>query len=220
MSDDYKLVELDEEIKKRYPHHAVLDGIVNIDKFNVQTKKILWVLKESDILDENVYKNGFFQLNDSLNEGVTNHGNWQRTWGLVMEISDAILHNAQDWEEEVPLIERLLKEEIIKNIAVINVKKTGGGSNSDQNIINDFYNNDKCIIKAQITAIEPDIIINASRVKALFNDLKIGDSQKVRQFEVAKFNGGIIIDAYHPNQRSLSHKQYFELIRDCIKTVS
>jgi hypothetical protein len=137
-----------------------------------------------------------------------------------MEISDAILNKAQNWEEEVPLLDQLIKEDTIKKISVINIKKSGGGSVSNQHVINDAYDKDKDIIMAQIDAIAPDIIINASRVDALFNDIKIGESQLVQPFSVAEFKGGIIIDAYHPNQKDFPHKRYFELVRDCMKAVT
>jgi len=217
MADYDKLIELDGKIKERYPNNAVLDGIVNYDVFLKTEPKILWVLKETNI---STFKDGCFLLNDSLNEDLAGHTNWKQTWGLVIEVSDAILHKAQNWEEEVPLLERLLKEETIKKIAVINIKKSGGGSVSDQNVINDAYKEDKDIIMSQIDAISPDIIINANHVDALFNDIKTSESQLVKLFSVAKFKNGIIINAYHPNQRSISHEEYFELVRDCIKVIT
>jgi hypothetical protein len=221
MADFNKLKKLDEKIKGLYPNNAVLDGIVDDELYEKTTPKILWVLKESNITTpETTYKNGCFGLNDYLREDVTGYSDWQRTWGLVMEISDAILHNAQDWKNEVPLIKRLLEEGIIKKIAVINIKKNGGGASSEQETINDHYQKNKSIIMEQINAIAPDIIINASRVKALFSELKTGESRQINQFEVAKYHSGIIIDAYHPNQRDFSHERYFELVRDCIKAIS
>jgi len=65
----------------------------------------------------------------------------------------------------------------------------------------------------------------------LFNDLKIGTSKQIGPFKVAKWKGGIIIDAFHPAFRSIekdgiklsgeeSHKYYFELIRDCIRVIA
>ena len=222
MANYDKLIEIDGIIKQRYPDNVVLDGIINFEKFNkIEIKpKILWILKETHVSTSEAYKNGVFELNASLDENITLHANWKSTWGLVMEISDAIIHDAQIWEDEVPLIERLLKEEVIKQIAIINVKKTGGGAESDQSIINEFYQKDKDIIMAQIEAISPDIIINASRVNALFDDLRIIDKRQINQFDTAKFKNGIIINAYHPNQRNFSHKQYFELVRDCIKAMN
>jgi hypothetical protein len=222
MADYGKLKEIDETIKRLYPNNAVLDGIVDDEIYANTTPKILWVLKESNITTpETTYKNGWFGLNDYLREDITEYSDWQRTWGLVLEISDAILHNAQEWENDVPLIDRLLKEEIIKKIAVINIKKTGGGSNSDQLELDNFYEKDKKIILAQIEAIAPDIIINASRVISLFDDLKTTVKQKgPYNFLVAKCKCGIIIDAYHPNNRILTHKRYFEIVRDCIKAVT
>jgi len=217
MADYDKLIELDGKIKERYPNNAVLDGIVNYDVFLKTEPKILWVLKEANI---STYKNGCFELNASLDEDIAGHTNWKQTWGLVMEVSDAILHKAQNWEEEVPLLERLLKEETIKKIAVINIKKSGGGSVSDQKVINNAYEKDKDIIMAQIDAIAPDIIINANHVDALFNDIKTGEIKLVKPFSVAKFKNGIIINAFHPNQRDFSHEKYFELVRDCIKGIT
>jgi hypothetical protein len=152
-----------------------------------------------------------------------------------LEISWAIMENAQSWEDEVTVGEQLLKEGLMKQLAIIEVKKTFGGGNSDQRVIDSYYEKDKDIIFAQIEAIEPDFIINGSGVKALFNALKNGESKEIAQFQVAKCkckNGKecIIINAYHPAFRHIekdgeilygekAHERYFELIRDCIKQI-
>jgi hypothetical protein len=218
MTDFSRLKEIDEQIKARYPKNAILDGIVSEDEFNIITPKILWILKESNITDPSIFKNGWWGLNDYLREDVTAYPKWKSTWGLVMEISDAIIHNAQNWNDEVPLIDKLKEEAIIKKIAVINIKKTAGDATSDQGEINSFYKKDKDIILAQIQAISPDIVINCSRVVELFDDIKTDTAQKIGPFIVAKSNFGIVIDALHPNQRDLPHEKYFEHIRDCIKS--
>jgi hypothetical protein len=218
MVDFSKLKELDEQIKARYPEYAVLDGIVSEDEFNNITPKILWILKESNIVDLSIFKNGWWKLRDFLWEDITEYSKWKNTWGLVMEISDAIIHNAQNWYDDVPLTDKLKEEGVIKKIAVVNVKKTGGIASSDQREINSFYKKDKDIILAQIQAISPDIIINGSRVTELFNDIKTDTDQPIGPFAVAKSNSGIVINAFHPNQREISHEEYFKYIRDCIKS--
>ena len=215
MANYDRLIELDEKIKERYPNKVVLDGVVNHNIFIKKSPKILWILKEANA-SEDAFKNEVFELNASLDEDVTAHDNWKSTWGLVMEISYSIFHKAKVWEEEVPLVDVLAKEGTIKNIAIINVKKPGGGSVSDQGVINEYYKKDKDIILAQIEAIAPDIIINCSRVDALFNDIRTTEPNKVNQFYIANFKNGIIINAYHPNNREIKHEQYFINIRDCL----
>jgi hypothetical protein len=220
MTNKKKLKKIDEQIINTYKNNVILDGIVNFDIFSKVTPKILWILKESNITTD-VYKDkGWWRLTDYLDEDIKEYHDWKRTWGLVLEISDAIIHNAKTWEDEVPLLERLEKEGTIRQIAVININKTSGGSSSDQAVINTLYQKNKESIMEQIEAIAPDIIINGSRVEALFDDLKISKSQRVFQFDVATFKNGIIINAYHPNQHNFSHERYFELVRDCIKAVS
>jgi len=215
-----KLKEIDEQIKTRYPGKVILDGIVDPETFEKMETKILWILKETNGFGENLEKNGWWSLNESLYEDVGNHTNWKRTWGLVMEITYAIIHKARNWEE-VPLLAHLKdKDNTIRQIAVINVKKTPGNSKSNYKKIKANYHSNKYIILGQIEAISPNVIINCSGVNELFNDLKTGKEQPIAPFYAAKSEYGIIINAYHPNQKTLAKEKYFENIRDCINLIS
>jgi hypothetical protein len=220
-----KLKELDKEIKFRYPEKPVFDGIVDFydDNFNKAKKKILWILKEANMRN---WEGEYLDLSEHLRTMDSKHGSFKTTWRLVLEISYAIMENAQNWEDDVTVGEVLLKEGLMKQLAVIEVKKTFGGGDSDQGEIDTYYKKDKDIILAQIEVIEPDFIINGSGVIALFDDLKNGESKEITPFKVAKCkykNGkeAIILNVYHPNLRGkIKPKQYFELVRDCIKAVS
>jgi len=131
---------------------------------------------------------GWWSLNISLCEDINAHSHWKRTWGLVMEIS----------------------------YAIINVNKTSGTSKSNYKVIDAHYRDNKDIISGQIDAISPNIIINCSGVHKLFNDIKKGEKQPIGPFYVAESVYGIIINAYHPNQRILKKEKYFEYIRECL----
>jgi hypothetical protein len=231
-----KLKELDEEVKTRHPEKYVLDGIVDIDGdgFDKAEKKILWILKEANMRN---YPENYFDLSGHLREMDVRHPSFRTTWKLVLEISFAVMKRAQIWKNDVPEGEILQKEGFMKQLAVIEVKKLFGGGQSGQTDIDNYYEKDKDIILAQIDAIEPDFIINGSRVEKLFNDLKTGESKEiVHPFKVAKCkykNGkdGIIINVLHPAFRYIkkggellkgeaAHEYYFELVRDCIKEIS
>jgi hypothetical protein len=231
-----KLKEIDEEIKARHPEKYVLDGIVDIDGdgFDKADPQILWILKEANMRN---YPKNAFDLSEHLREIESRHSSFRTTWKLVLEISFAVMKKAQIWKNDVPEGRILLKEGFMRQIAVIEVKKSFGGGKSDQTDIDDYYEKDKDIILAQINAIEPDFIINGSRVEKLFNDLKVGESKEILPpFKAAKCKyksgkNGIIINVLHPAFRYIekdgdllkgedAHEYYFELVRDCIKAVS
>ena len=221
-----KLKELDEEIRTRYPN-SILDGIIDWENesYELFEPKILWILKEANM-------KGPDDLSDYLcNYIKTKDSSFRATWKFVLEITNAIIKNAQDWENEVTVGNVLLEEGLLKKIAVINIKKSGGGGRSDMSVINDFYDQDKDIIHRQIQYLAPNIIINASGVDVLFDTLKKGECYNVGVFKVAKQENGIILNVYHPNFRKIkkedemlygenAQKYYFELIRDCIKVIT
>ncbi len=197
-----RLEEINQNLIKEndYP---VLDGITNYDQFGKSGLKILWIMKEAN------QSKG--QHQDDLrvfHRNVKGYARWRRTYKIIIKSTYGILHhlNFDDVPDESNI------SDVLNEIAFINVKKTGGGSSSNWTTIAEHYNKNKNLILEQITCIEPDIIINASRVEDLSNILAISEWRQVEAFKVAKAKNAIIIHAYHPNQRKFNHPKYFELI--------
>ena len=187
------------EFQALYPNkNLVEDGIANVDKFNKTSPKILWILKEA--VDEDKTS---WSLCEFMNETVTSYPKWHKTWTLIIKISYALINNISEYKK-IPNADKI--EKITSNISLINIKKEAGISKSKQKEINKYYLQTKYFLLKQIVDIKPNIIFNCSGVSRLLNDLK----SKTK---------AIIINVYHPAQRRLTHKQYFDLcVSKCIKS--
>ena len=93
--------------------------------------------------------------------------------------------------------------EALKNIAFINVNKFLGKTSSDSEIVASYFQKNRELLKKQIDAINPDIVI-AGNILSLFykdfdltnQDLKSGGPGKSAEY--CQKNGRLFINAYHP----------------------
>ena len=201
-----KLEEINENLQKENPL-VTLDGITDYNEFSNVNPKILWILKEPN-------QNGAPHADDLRNFhlDVRRYHNWKKTYQLMMRTTYAILNNCSF--EEIPPVEKIY--DILKKIAVINIKKIGGNSSSYQTEINKTYSQNRTMILEQIESISPDIIINGSRVWNLFQDLPGEDWESVENFNVKHVNEKIYVHAYHTCQTKINQRKYIDLIRQCV----
>jgi len=187
--------------------HLVLDGVTNYDQFGKSGLKILWIMKETN-------QSNTPHADDLRNfhRNVKTYPKWRRTYKMIIKVSYGILHNMV--YEDIPGEAEIF--DILNEIAFINIKKTGGSSISNWKQILNHYNRNKILISEQIECIEPDIIINCSRIFPAFQDLAITGHKDFGNFNVAKTKNGLIINAYHPNQRTINQENYFNLVKQCI----
>ena len=75
-------------------------------------------------------------------------------------------------------------------------------------MINKNYELHKDFINQQIELINPDVIINASRVWAVFYNYCGDNFKNIKQFQYGLSNEKLIINAYHPNARYGDAKYY------------
>jgi hypothetical protein len=202
-----KLNELEKTFSDVYDNNVIFDGITNINEYKKTPVKILWVLKEPN--DPN---QASWDLR-KLHKNITEYSEWRRTYKLIIKISFAIIHNLFDYKL-VPNEEKI--KDILNNIAFINIKKVGGFSRSTNKIIRNIYAKNKDVILKQIKYIDPMVIINCSTVIKVMEDLQIAEIKKINKFKAARFNNGIIINAYHPNCR-YKHNIYFNNIMGYIR---
>jgi hypothetical protein len=158
---------LDHEIFKIWGEDAFLDGITCHKKFNKAKYKILWILKEVNDRDNKNHNRREF------------HGKVQgvQTFYNIMRVCYAILNGIEKYDKNTLAISRdecLINNCIVLDeIAIINVKKSGGKSVTYPGAIEREYMKPdvKQYLIKQINFINPQIIINSSGVKQLFLDL-------------------------------------------------
>lgn len=203
--------ELDKDLIARYTYPA-LDGITDVDRFYKAKYKILWILKEANWDSEQVCPLRGFHKN------VTTYPNWRRTYKPIIQISHAMLNGIYDYKL-IPTADKIA--EVMHDIAFINVKKVAGGASSDWNVINQHYTDNKDFLHFQIEKISPNIIINCSGINQLFRDFSLKSNHpstnKFAPFQYSFDDNSLIINAYHPNQRWMTHDKYFDAIAEIRK---
>lgn len=108
---------------------------------------------------------------------------------------------------------------VMHNIALINVKKTAGVSASNDAEISEAYKSHRELLLKQIKQINPDVIINCSRVWDLTKELGKGMEKlpipKGNQARCFYSNEKLVIEYNHPNTRNQTDKSYYNDIIKC-----
>lgn len=211
---EYRVKELDNKFRQTYSDFLpsagfVSDGIANIEKYKTISPKILWILKEP--VDEDMSD---WSMRDFMNEGLETKYNVKPTWELIMKISYSLFNRISNFDE-IPNWDNIDIQNISSKIALINIKKIGGYSQSKDLIIRKYYDKTKILIKEQIDLIDSDIIFNCSRVHKLFFDIKTEQEKYFAPFCCSKYNNKILINAYHP-ACMFSRAKYFQLCKLCL----
>lgn len=132
------------------------DGIVNQEIWNQQNKKILFFFKEAYHKDE--YEN--YNLAKDLNENEP-WRMWLRVAEWVYAIQNTTITKIAKYGEN------LASHDLIKSIAVVNVKKSNGKSTSNDDDLMSYASADKDLLRKQIEMIKPNIIVCGNTGKYL-----------------------------------------------------
>lgn len=198
----------DETIKQYWGKEGlpvVFDGITNLEKYNCAPVKILWVLKEGN---ERKHEDRDHREYHSC---VTWAPGWKSTYKNIILTTYGLLNNC--CFEELPLLDndaRVNNQYVMDDIALININKNGGGGSANESIIKANYVKYKDVILKQIYEINPDIIINCSRVSKIFDDItdmyELNKTQYKSEFDLivnyAENSSKLLIDYWHPNVRA------------------
>jgi hypothetical protein len=186
------------------------DGIICPRKFGKHPKskhRILWILKEANDPD-----GGGWSLIDFLatrvdeSEGLFHYSRWAATFGLVIKVSYGLLNGFIDYDK----IEKDLKKasESLDYIAVINIKKVPGGSQASLAKVAEEINPQ--LILKQINEINPDIVIGGNTLWILAKNNLFLESKDLSQESWGLFkNKRLWVNAYHPNNTSVTHEEYY-----------
>ena len=199
MTGTEKLNRLFDEWKRQKPQETqgmCLDGIVCEARYEKMKPKILFIAKEP-----NDPKRGGFDFREWwCNEGPEYAFSWR-----LCEWAYGI------WNGFPPLVQfdaeaNPSKLDIIRSIAFMNLKKVGGGSQADPDVILKTTKRDCTFLRRQIAIIEPDVIVGSvGRDKriwpVLFPGIQFQDSDSGFDIRVARVGHVRVIDFYHPSYR-------------------
>lgn len=197
----------------------ISDGCVDESLYFRCPIKILWILKEP--YDDD--RGGWHLMKDFIGvRGI--HGefeNTKSTWQPIVYSSITILHD-QIWENIDYINDDPEICEVLKQVAVINVKKIPGGKRTpDTQPLHDAYRQHGELLREQIALLSPNIIIGGNTLHILLSDFGLTEDLKQGDvncpFYIDKSNR-LWIDAYHPAQSTIKRKLYVDLIRQAFLT--
>ncbi len=181
----------------------IKDGIINESVFEMQNKKILFIGKEHNQLD-NSYSEG--DARDWMNQYV----NYNFSHRLA-EWSHGILNN-------FPAIEQITDEQkklALKSVAFINLKKVAGTSLTNPKEHYPFFECSIDLLKEQIRIIDPNLILFFSGWHGYADKLleKTPDSTDLGA-EIYNLNQDrLAINFMHPSARAPKAASYYWLER-------
>jgi len=179
------------------------DGIVNLDTYYNSKFKILWILKEPyDQENENKCSWSLSgMLNMSHDELVDRKIHKSKTWKPIIETTYCILNNIEQYELIDGIKDSIEMLDVLKNIAIINVKKTPGATVTPYAKLKKAYTRDNKIILNQIDLYNPDIIIGGNTMYLFHSDLFSNAPAEYDEIAYWLKGSSIYIDAPHPGKR-------------------
>lgn len=200
------------------PETFVSDGVVDEAAYRSSDLKILFLLKEVNDLG-----GGGWDLRTILYDYVSFARN--PTWLNICRWIKGIraLPADLEWEGELNNIEVKDREELLRSIAAMNLKKTPGGHTTVVDNFNDAVERDGEFIKRQINIYAPDLIICCGSIigdviERIFPG-EIHWEVTTRGVWFSKFNeGSTLIYFAHPEARVSSNFLHYALM-DTIKSL-
>jgi hypothetical protein len=175
------------------------DGAVNLCIYESEKIKILWVLREPN------GKN--FDFMKYLQDPRV-YPKWKRSYGLILKTSHAILNDSTKDELRYPYPKDV--PALMSRIALVNIKKTGGGAISNHKKLLEYALNHADSFKKQIQELAPDLIILAGTSGYVSPDL-------IDNIHIVTGKPTHIIKTYHPNQRVISHQKFTQYILNSLQ---
>lgn len=181
------------EIKvPEYKGKFIRDGIINEQFYKIALKKILFITKEP-------------------NNPKQEAGDFREWWKeeiyypfsyRIAEWSYGLLNNFPEFDEICR--NKDLAHKAIKQVALMNIKKSGGSGSSEYVRMMEHIKLNFDLLHRQIEIMDPDIIITGTS----WNDLRDGLFPNLEweksgyDILISKFKNSKVIDFYHPSSRT------------------
>jgi hypothetical protein len=198
----------------------VRDGAISHRDFTKQPRRVLFVLKEPNDPAQN-WAGDYRKLE---HQHVFQRGS---TWPMITKIA-ALLTERLDlslpYKEAHRLSQRDERLPILCRIAVINLKKCGGGARCERNLlVNYLTDNRRELLKKQIALYEPNIVLaGGDDVMAILKELYDVPSRRTYEPDGLHFfvhNGMPVMVIWHPNASSKTHAWLYEHYHKNFSTV-
>jgi hypothetical protein len=202
----------------------IIDGIVDIEKYLSSKFQILWILKEpyDDVEDGLAAGGGWHFANDFLAPTgfYKRMGRSRTTWQPIIYVNYGLLNGCMNFDDMDYIRNNQTMTEIVRHIAVINVKKLPGFTRT-----NDFgpiwaaYNKHKQLLHKQIDTYNPNIIIGGSTLHLFYKELGL-EKDKEKVFGCVEYyekDDKLFIAAYHPAQTTVTRDRYVDDIINLVK---
>ena len=208
----------------------IYDGVINPDLYLNSKIRIAWVLKEpyDDFDDDGNPYGGDWSISDIYykTENVYDAIKQNPTLNTMAYTTYGILNNKMyedmDWISDNPEIANSLR-----SIVHMNINKFPGFKTTAWGKLYSEYEYWRPILLFQLKVYSPQIIIFGNTLNFFERDLGVGDCKRYdseRNLEFAICNGCLLINAYHPGQRTIKKEDYINgiisLLRENINELS
>lgn len=206
----------------------IYDGVGSPEKYSSSKIKVMWVLKEAyDDFDEfGAPKGGGWEVYEQWgDESKLKEVTSVRSWQPIMYVLRALFED-KNWDDIAWIRdEREEYVEALRSCAYININKMPAGKTSGD--LSESFNIWCDVINAQILAYAPDVIIFGNTM-SYFQDqsymnkyerTEYHDLEGVAPAGIATIGNKrtLLINAYHPNQKSITRQEYVDSILAAIR---
>lgn len=164
-----------EKLKKQV--FFVKDGVIDESKYYSGQKKILYILRDAHVCDDNPEQD----LRAAFRESCQREGN---TWNNVGRWTLALLDGLNSYAD-MKMNADILREQLCRT-AVMNLKKASGGSFAEN--IKEFAQSQADYINKEIQLIDPDIIITCEGklLRKVLKTAQVSENIPAREDQLAK----------------------------------
>ena len=222
MENKFKIIQENIEniiLKKiAYKEKSInVDGIINSEKYAKAKTRILWVLKEPNSTESWTYQDYLsiseIERKKERKDNILTYPIFRK----IMYASFGLINNKE--YADLPVAEEKEVYSIGEEIAYINIKKIGGGAQSDDNEIQSHYHQNEKLLLKQIEEYNPNILIFGNTLKYFnfeeltklgwnLSDKHIIDKETNNTYFYPISNDKLCINAYHPAYWSVNMDVY------------
>ncbi len=206
---------------KAAAHDPITDGVIDIDQYLAASPKMLWILKEPWETPDEGKRGGRWSVTKELIPELIaqNRIRGNPTYRKMAYVTYSVFHDFVDYSkikfpDEDPEVRMSLEK-----IAYINVSKSPGKSVSDSANIEFHYRRNRELLKKQIAAINPDIVIAGNILHLFYDDFGFSrqDLTSAGSAEFCERNGCLYVNAYHPAYWGCKEDRYVNDLVTVIK---
>ncbi|WP_144513390.1 hypothetical protein [Bacillus sp. FJAT-22090] len=202
-----KLEVLYNDWNQKHPGHFVSGGVVDEDMFASCDVRILFLLKEVNDMEQ-LENWSLVQLMKDQIERMK----FYRIWETVGLWSFGLLQGFPAYEKLTYMKEANIIEGLL-NIAMTNLKKTGGSGESDMEIIKAHAIANKELWLKEIEIIGPNVVICGGTFSIVQELLGFEITTCDSGARVGRYNDMLFVEMYHPMYR-ISPKVFYAYFKE------